>query len=247
MNQTFQDWECIIVNDGSPDNTFAVAKIWLEKDARFKYLEKQNGGLSSARNAGIAIAKGDYILPLDADDKIGNLYCELAMKEFEKNPHLNIVYCKANKFGTEKDELKLKEFSKLNLATENVIFCSAFFKKADWIKVNGYDENMIFGLEDWEFWISILKVNGKVQKINYFGFYYRIKEQSMLSNLKSEQKLQMQNYISIKHADFFISQKGNFFKLFQEIGNFERILNSKKAITKLFIKKVLFCYLPLKK
>ena len=71
LDQTYTDWECIIVNDGSPDNTEDVAKKWVEKDTRFIYLSKENGGLSSARNAGIEIAKGEWILPLDAAEKYG--------------------------------------------------------------------------------------------------------------------------------------------------------------------------------
>lgn len=53
LEQTYENWECIIINDGSPDNTEIVAKKWIEKDVRFRYLYKENGGLSSARNAGI--------------------------------------------------------------------------------------------------------------------------------------------------------------------------------------------------
>ena len=93
LDQTYTDWECIIVNDGSPDHTEEIAKKWVEKDTRFIYLSKENGGLSSARNAGIEIAKGEWILPLDADDKIGNLYLELGEKEFDKD--YTIVYCDA--------------------------------------------------------------------------------------------------------------------------------------------------------
>ena len=68
LEQTYENWECIIVNDGSPDDTEVVAKKWLEKDNRFQYLYKKNGGLSSARNAGIKQAKGVYIQLLDSDD-----------------------------------------------------------------------------------------------------------------------------------------------------------------------------------
>lgn len=70
FNQTYANWECIIVNDGSPDNTAEVANWWLEKDRRFRYLIQENAGLSSARNSGIDYATGEFILPLDADDKI---------------------------------------------------------------------------------------------------------------------------------------------------------------------------------
>jgi glycosyltransferase involved in cell wall biosynthesis len=68
LKQTYIHWECIIVNDGSPDSTEQIAKQWVAKDERFKYVYKKNGGLSSARNAGVNMAKGDYIQFLDADD-----------------------------------------------------------------------------------------------------------------------------------------------------------------------------------
>ena len=59
LEQTHTNWECIIVNDGSPDNTEGVAQEWLVKDSRFKYVYKENGGLSSARNAGLDKVVGD--------------------------------------------------------------------------------------------------------------------------------------------------------------------------------------------
>ncbi len=70
LDQSYSNWECIIVNDGSPDNTEDIAKQWCNKDYRFTYLYKENGGLCSARNAGISISKGEFILPLDSDDII---------------------------------------------------------------------------------------------------------------------------------------------------------------------------------
>ena len=80
LDQTYTDWECIIVNDGSPDHTEEVAKKWLEKDNRFRYIYKENGGLSSARNAGIREAKGEWIQFLDSDDKINTISFELLTK-----------------------------------------------------------------------------------------------------------------------------------------------------------------------
>lgn len=68
LNQTYKNWECIIVNDGSSDNTEVIAKRWTEKDNRFIYLSKKNGGVSSSRNLGLENAKGDFIQFLDADD-----------------------------------------------------------------------------------------------------------------------------------------------------------------------------------
>ena len=61
LAQTHENWECIIVNDGSTDNTETVAMDYCDRDKRFVYLKKENGGLSSARNAGLDIAQGDYV------------------------------------------------------------------------------------------------------------------------------------------------------------------------------------------
>lgn len=240
LDQTYPNWECIIVNDGSPDNTEEVAMKWTNKDERFKYLYKTNGGLSSARNEGIKNAVGTLILPLDADDKIANIYCELAINALVKNSSLSLIYANSEKFGLVNEIWDLPEFSIQKLATENLIYCSAFFKKEDWEGVGGYDENLIQGLEDWEFWIAILKKGGNVIKLKETCFYYRIKETSMITSLTNENKKRIFDYISIKHADFFVQHLGSFFKLQEKINTLERNsfknVTSKRKALKIFIK-----------
>ncbi|MDI6034174.1 glycosyltransferase family A protein [Flavobacterium sp. LB2P84] len=219
LDQTYTDWECIIVNDGSPDQTEEVAKKWVDKDSRFKYVYKENGGLSSARNFGIEYTRGEFILPLDADDKISTDYISLAIAAFENDASLKVVYCKAERFGDEVGIWRLQPFSLLDLARDNMIFCSAMYKKADWELVGGYDVNMIYGLEDWEFWIAILKNGGDVKCLDEVGFYYRIKTNSMIKKLDIEKRKYSLDYISIKHADFFVEQFGSFFELNNTIIN----------------------------
>ena len=240
LDQTYENWECIIVNDGSPDNTEEVAKQWVEKDSRFKYFYKENGGLSSARNTGIAIAKGEFILPLDADDRISRDYALLAIEAFQDDSSLKLVYCKAEKFGVESGSWDLLDFSLFELARENVIFCSAFYRKIEWERVGGYDVNMIYGLEDWEFWISILKNGGGVKCLNHLGFYYRIKSSSMLKELNQERKNILHQYLSIKHVDFFIKNLGSSIELYNNLQEskkcFKRKMKSKKFVLDIFLK-----------
>lgn len=240
LNQTNTNWECVIVNDGSPDNTEEVAQKWVEKDTRFRYLKKENGGLSNARNAGITRAKGEFILPLDADDKIGQNYLKLAIKAFQEDESLKVVYCKAEKFGDKIGEWMLPSFSLENLAVNNMIFCSALFRKKEWECVQGYDEKMFYGWEDWEFWIAILKKGGKVKQLNYIGFYYRIKEGSMVKELNPQKRENLLQYMSFKHTDFYIAQLGSFKKINDEYERvkeeFERKLNSEKFVIDLFFK-----------
>lgn len=207
LDQTYQDWECIIVNDGSPDNTDEVAKKWIEKDARFKYLYKENGGLSSARNAGVEIASGEWILPLDCDDKIGIQYLKLASENFNRD--FTLIYCKAEKFGDIQEPWELPDFSLQQLASTNIIFCTALYKKTDFVVIGGYDESMKKGLEDWEFLIRLLQDNGTVLKLDYLGFYYRIKNSSMITDLDIRDKEPIFKYIEKKHLDFFHQHLGS--------------------------------------
>ena len=190
LNQSFTDWECIIVNDGSTDNTETISNKWVKKDSRFKYLFQDNAGLSSARNLGIKNANSEFILPLDADDKIGENYLKLAYQAFQENKDLKVVYCEAKKFGDSNELWKLLKFSLYNLSRKNMIFCTALSRKKDWETVGGYDVNMIHGWEDWEFWISMLKNGGLVKKIESVQFYYRVKNHSMLKAMNDEKTRQ---------------------------------------------------------
>ena len=68
LRQTFKDYELILINDGSTDESLKICRTYLNKDKRIKLIDKSNGGLSSARNAGISKAEGDFILFIDSDD-----------------------------------------------------------------------------------------------------------------------------------------------------------------------------------
>lgn len=223
LDQSYTNWECIIVNDGSPDDTAEVAKKWVAKDSRFKYIYQENTGVSGARNIGISQAAGEFILPLDADDKISADYIELAIKSFLDDASLKVVYCKAEKFGDEVGIWNLKPYSINTLALENMIFCTAMYRKLDWSLVGGYDVNMVHGIEDWEFWIAILKNGGVVKCLDEVGFYYRIKKVSRQKQFNLLNEKYLLEYISIKHADFFVKQFGSF----EELNN---IIKQTKAV-----------------
>jgi glycosyltransferase involved in cell wall biosynthesis len=238
LEQTYANWECIVVNDGSLDETEEIANEWVAKDTRFIYFKKENGGLSSARNFGISSSKGDFILPLDADDKIADNYVDLAIHSFAEDSSLKVVYCKAEIFGDVSGIWQLQPFSLLNLCTNNMIFCTAMFKKQDWVMVGGYDVKMLYGWEDWEFWIAILKNGGEVKCLDEVGFYYRVKSNSMVKALDDVKKKYLLEYMSFKHIDFFIGQLGSFTQLNEtlELTRKEHLkkLKSEKFVIDLF-------------
>jgi glycosyltransferase involved in cell wall biosynthesis len=199
INQIYQNWECIIVNDGSQDNTEEMATIWTQRDNRFKYIKKENGGLSSARNEGIKNAKGKYILPLDSDDKISIDYVSKAIEIFTENAITTLVYCNAWLFGNKEELWKLPDYEYFRLLCGNVIFCSAIFRKEEWNIIGGYDESLKNGHEDWDFWLRLLNKDSIVVRLPIVGFFYRQKSISMLAEIeKSERRKHIDNYIFMK-------------------------------------------------
>lgn len=181
LEQTYCNWECIIINDGSEDATEQVVKEWLKKDNRFKYIYQVNAGVSAARNAAIALAKGELIYPLDADDKIGPSLFEKILLGFKTSNNVQVVYCNVKFFGYSEGPYKLAAYSYEQLLLHNCFVACSAFKKSDWVKVGGYDEELK-SFEDWDFWIRILSKQSKVYKIEEDLFYYRKHESASLTN-----------------------------------------------------------------
>lgn len=194
--------EIIIVDDGSKDNSPEIALALAEKNSNVRYIHQSNSGPSKARNHGIGLANGKYILPLDADDLISANYISEAVTVLEKRPEVQLVYCEAEKFEGKTGHWNLKPFSLDLLARDNMIFVSGIFRKEDWQRCGGFDENMIWGREDWEFWISLLKNGGEVVKLPFVGFFYRVKANSRRKGMTSERKKKIIAYINHKHRDF---------------------------------------------
>ena len=189
LDQTYTDWECIIVNDGSPDHTEEIAKKWVEKDARFKYLYKENGGLSSARNAGIEIAKGEWIQFLDCDDILKKEKFEISTNFFLdhdivltnfmlfKNGEEIPPFCDLETAIFDLENIILKWDNGLNIP----IHCAIFSKKT--IENLKFDTKLK-SKEDWDFWIQFYTVSKKTYFINSNLVLYRINPNTLGTNIE---------------------------------------------------------------
>ncbi len=206
LSQSFQNWECIIINDGSPDETEEIAQRWTAKDTRFRYLKKENGGVASARNFAIERAEGKWILPLDADDKIGQRYLEFASAKFSQD--YNVIGCKVSHFGNTNNMRDQGDFEHIELLYSSPVCVSTLFLKSDWVKTGGFDTNLKTGLEDSEFWINLFSKCGfKFIEIDYVGLYYRIKSVSRSKAILSDNDdlHSARRYIMTKHKDLYVS------------------------------------------
>jgi glycosyltransferase involved in cell wall biosynthesis len=204
LEQTYPVWECIIINDGSTDNTDAVARLWEQKDTRFKYLSIPNGGVSNARNTGIAAAKGFYILPVDGDDKISPNYIETMIAVMDSDPKTKVAYGAIQKFGAVNERWKLSDFNYYWLPVTNMIHCTGLYRKSDFEALpGGYDVNMHEGLEDWEFWINFLKEGGDAKRDDSALLYYRVKEKSRMTGISLQKRYRLLAYIYNKHRSLY--------------------------------------------
>lgn len=228
--QCYENWECIIINDGSPDNTEEVALRYCQKDNRFVYLKKENGGICSARNEGIRRSSGNYIFPLDADDKIGEEYFLKAVEILDKDSHAKVVYAEAELFGIDSGIWELPSYSIKQLALENMIPCSGFFRKTDFNKYGGYDESFSYGLEDWEFWLRILKDGGVVKKLPSVQFYYRKAENSRTKELLGNDgwNIEMRNKLFLKHFDLYAQLFGDLISIVADKKTLQEQLHQKQ-------------------
>lgn len=108
LNQTYKNLEIILVDDGSPDDCGMICDEYAQKDTRIKVIHKENGGLSSARNAGLEVAKGDFIAFIDSDDYVSENFIKILYDLCIKN-NADIAECDFIKFEIEPEELLKKE------------------------------------------------------------------------------------------------------------------------------------------
>ncbi|NNK95118.1 MAG: glycosyltransferase family 2 protein [Desulfobacterales bacterium] len=199
--QTFQDLEIIIVNDGSTDELTNI-KCSQYEHKKISVITTENKGLAAARNNGITQASGEYILPLDADDFIDSAYIEEAVSILDKSPEVGIVYCRAILFGAVETEWLLPDYSVERMLQDNIIFCTALYRKSDWVLVGGYDPGMVYGWEDYDFWLALIKRGRDVVRLDGRYFHYRVSADSMVRTKDKSQKAEMFKRIYYRHADF---------------------------------------------
>ena len=216
QNQTYQNFECLLINDGSPDNSADICREYVSKDSRFRYFEKENGGVSSARNLGIERSKGQFITFIDSDDWVDSDYLEvlynslvderadIAISTYKQfNMDDNCYYVHSYQRGYEK-----RIFEKYQLIEElpvlerydqsyGITFGKIISKKAlGIIRFNEYTTLC----EDMEFWYKLYLVSNKIIYINKDSYNYRKYGNASLKHIDAKNK-----YSDIQQRLSFIS------------------------------------------
>jgi len=217
-----------VVDDGSTDrDTLEILEN--QKWPKTTFIRTCNQGLAHARNNGIRVCGGKYILPLDADDKIGNTYLEKAVRVLEANESIGIVYCKAEFFGEATGAWELTAYRLSDILLDNMIFCSAMFRRSDWEKVNGYNPNMIYGWEDYDFWLSLIELGREVFCIPETLFFCRKRSSSLVTAMTREHYIYSYTQLFRNHSKLYTD---NIAVLFEERLDLRAKLNRAQRLIK---------------
>jgi O-antigen biosynthesis protein len=195
QHQTITNFEIIIVNDGSND----VASIQKLDEIKVRYpgvmvVSQKNSGVAVARNNGIELSRGKYILCLDSDDALTPTCIEKMLLVLETSPSISIATTDMYMFGIEKGVYKQADYDPRDLITNNMVITAAMFRRSAWESSGGYTSDI--GYEDWEFWIKLAENGHWAKRIPEALFKYRTAASSRYRDDKAKHK---SNYRKIKN------------------------------------------------
>lgn len=164
ISQTYVDWEMIIVDDGSKDNSVEIIKTYSEKDNRIQLVQQPNGGSSVARNKGISLCRGQYIALLDADDLWDSTFLEKQIN-YLKRKNAICVSCSYRRINDKSQEilhpLKVKSIiTYKDMTVMNRIGClSGLYDSSKYGKIYLREELKSIR-DDYAYWLDIVKLEG---------------------------------------------------------------------------------------
>ena len=202
INQSYKNFEVLLINDGSVDDSATICKEYVEKDSRIRYFEKENGGVSSARNLGLKNAKGNYITFVDSDDWVEENYLEVLYNALKENK-VDVAISTHKDFNMDDDlyylpfyseeqlhildigkvarDEFLELFPELSSVSHDFSCVASKLFKADLVKNLLFDESVNYG-EDLDFFFSMYLKVSSVFYVNKPTYIYRQHQQSASNN-----------------------------------------------------------------
>ena len=200
FQQTWKSWEVIVVDDGSTDDTAAVlASI---DHPQVRVLTQENRGVAVARNRGIEAATGDFVVPLDADDRILPTMIAACMARLLANPQLGYAYTHMQMFGDVDEVYKHAAYSFYRMLQDNDASVCAVVRKAAWLDAGGYGLEVMPGIADWDFWLRCGGHGWHGVLVPEALFQYRVRSGSMWDDTKREMD-KVRGQLRAAHQDLY--------------------------------------------
>lgn len=194
--------ELIVVDDGSrqPRTLEVLAAL---RQGGYRVLDQPNSGLAAARNRGIAEARGRYILPLDADNRLAPEFIAAAIQVLDSRPEVGVVYGDRLDFGARAGRQPIREFDLPELLWANYIDACAAYRREIWEACGGYDAGALVW-EDWELWVAIAERGWRFHRLPAVTFEYRVRPNSMLAEAEREGiRPQVRGHVYRKHHGLY--------------------------------------------
>lgn len=203
--------EIVVVDDGSTDPETCALFSRLEgeaADGALRLLRQPHHGVCAARNRAIAASSADYILPLDADNRLHPDYIRAALSVLEAEPRIGVAYGGRRTFGLRTGEHPARPFQLADMLTKNRIDTCAVYRRQVWLDVGGYDEQGFSdGYEDWDFWLSAWSKGWQFQDLPGLLFDYRIRDNSLACHCNHPAvRRRLIDRLAVKHRELYLSQ-----------------------------------------
>jgi glycosyltransferase involved in cell wall biosynthesis len=201
-SQNYPEMEILVVNDGSPDNTNEVVRELQRdlRDVRIELLEKKNGGISDARNYAIERAQGSLILLLDGDDIAKQGFVSAAVERITRHKD-NLICTNVELFGSSTGEWLPRQYDPETILYDNCIPTLTVFERWLWERSGGFNVCFPF-VEDWNYWVTISRLNPKVFRLPEKYFLYRSSEDG-LAHLFTDSHSQCAALILTAHEEIY--------------------------------------------
>ena len=174
LDQTFTDFELIVVDDGSTDDSLAIARRLAAGDERITVITQPNSGQPAIpRNVAIGRGRGRYIVCLDADDRLGPNVLERCVDELDADPRAGLSWAQMQQFGDCDKLCPHLDWSLDRLKSWNFLPCTTMFRREAWQAAGGYSTN-VRAFEDWDLWLGIAEAGFTGRAAHGAVWHYRI-------------------------------------------------------------------------
>jgi O-antigen biosynthesis protein len=190
--------EMILIDDASTDTSTRQILDKLDYSDWNVHRQSENGGASRARNTGLDLAQGEFILFVDGDDLIVPDYLERALKQFESSPETGVVSGWLQTFGTENWAWRPGEFTLQDLLSGNRLHMSSCFRRA----IRARFEESMAAYEDWDFWIQVAREGWKFRFLPQTVLHYR-RGNTSLSQRERRNRRELFKKLITNHEDLF--------------------------------------------